>query len=577
MSRQPLRHPGSPIIIHDDDRHGPGCIRDGIQLIDLTCDNDEDGNQQIRDEVGAIIDLTGDEPPHIQPHVVLPNLAYPFHGHHPLQHNGFSVQIGSYFEIPRIQDNHLIQFLKVTAITHSPHGGCVVYGLPFTRTRNLGGRLPLKLNEVCMIVESTHGDPRPEDQQSTIAVALEEVIKPRDLVCTNASYSTFKYKPPRGASLQDLQHGEDNGRLVCRWKYKRTWKNAQTRRAGGPPSEYAFLRMDPEELTAGYCVDEMERFKAWRAGRVVRGRAVARREHAARDIQPRGHHGYSFGDFFAGAGGASCGARDARLNVQAACELAKVACKTYRANFPGTRLYETDIFHFLHPEKSEVRLDIDHDQLDIIHVSPPCQPFSVAHSTPGKNDEIRWKIVDLRDWGVPMRRLRLIMIGSCPGEPLPEFPANSHSEHGLGNLRRWNTVNMALGKIPNNRARQEDDYDLAQTKHFDIPKAAWDGNIALPRTIITSGARDYHPSGTREFTLRELATLCGFPVRHEFTGTKGEKRRQVGNCFPSIAAKHLFSHIRKVMERTDQARKAAAPEIIEISDTEEDQDVIMID
>ena len=176
-----------------------------------------------------------------------------------------------------------------------------------------------------------------------------------------------------------------------------------------------------------------------------------------------------------------------------------------------------------------------------------------------------------------MRRLRLIMIGSCPGEPLPEFPANSHSEHGLGNLRRWNTVNMALGKIPNNKARQEDDYDLAQTKHFDIPKAAWDGNIALPRTIITSGARDYHPSGTREFTLRELATLCGFPVRHEFTGTKGEKRRQVGNCFPSIAAKHLFSHIRKVMERTDQARKAAAPEIIEISDTEEDQDVIMID
>lgn len=220
---------------------------DGEDYTQIIRDDDGEMDQQIRREVGTIIDLTDeDDQPQLQPHaspVPRPSLANPLKSHRHIQYNGFSVDIGSYVEVSSIPDSCRAQFLKVTAIVTLPHGGYILHGLPFTRTRRLNGQLPRKLNEVCLIIDSTRDDPRTEEEQSIVAVPLEQIIKLRDLECTNADYPAYKYHLAAGQRTQDhIQAAEESGLLICRWKYKRVWASAQARRAGKFPELFALHR-----------------------------------------------------------------------------------------------------------------------------------------------------------------------------------------------------------------------------------------------------------------------------------------------------------------------------------------------
>ena len=164
---------------------------------------------------------------------------------------------------------------------------------------------------------------------------------------------------------------------------------------------------------------------------------------------------YTFGDGFSGCGGVSRGATMAGLKLQWAFDFQRAMCKSYCRNFRASRVYCIDAFDFA------TRLNID-AQVDILHLSPPCQFFSPAHTTQGINDDsntassfvigellkkakprivtlentlgleqrhplylhaviqqftvlgfsIRWKTIDLRDYGVPQSRRRLIIIAA---------------------------------------------------------------------------------------------------------------------------------------------------------------------
>ncbi|KAM3496513.1 hypothetical protein MY3957_000353 [Beauveria namnaoensis] len=119
------------------------------------------------------------------------------------------------------------------------------------------------------------------------------------------------------------------------------------------------------------------------------------------------------------------------------------------------------------------------------------------------------------------------MIASAPGEQSPPFPAPTHSEFGGNGTKPFNTVASTLARVRmgDNLHNPED----VQTFHPRRP--SWDANT-LGRTITTGGANSYHPSGRRDFTLRELACLQGFPKSHRFVGTLTKIRRQIGNAFP---------------------------------------------
>lgn len=84
---------------------------------------------------------------------------------------------------------------------------------------------------------------------------------------------------------------------------------------------------------------------------------------------------YTFGDAFCGAGGVSCGARMAGLKIKWGTDMDKNAIATYQLNFHGDATFiEQSPFNDFMTNREE---DI---QVDVCHASPPCQPFSPAHT-----------------------------------------------------------------------------------------------------------------------------------------------------------------------------------------------------
>ncbi len=79
---------------------------------------------------------------------------------------------------------------------------------------------------------------------------------------------------------------------------------------------------------------------------------------------------------FSGCGGFCEGMKLAGFKVQAAVELDKYSCVTYRENFPDVALYEGDIADFNDLPKQTLQKDFGLRNPDIIFGGPPCQGYS---------------------------------------------------------------------------------------------------------------------------------------------------------------------------------------------------------
>ncbi|KAI9697438.1 MAG: hypothetical protein M1836_004716 [Candelina mexicana] len=301
---------------------------------------------------------------------------------------------------------------------------------------------------------------------------------------------------------------------------------------------------------------------------------------------------YVFGDAFCGAGGASRGAKMAGLRVAWGNDFDIAAIDSYRRNFFETQCHAMWAHQFIN------EIEEDH-KVDILHISPPCQVFSPAHTTEGKDDEmntqtffacqellrrtkprlatmentfgliqnhpeflasavsfftslgysVRWKISNFAEYGLPQARRRAFFIAACPGEALPDFPAPTHSNdpekcRTLG-LKPFVTVNEAIRDIPLNFPN----HDIKEATRARTP---YDGNKQLSRCITTSGGDNYHPSGIRGFTDREFACLQGFPLEHKFGKTRVKK--QIGNAVPPSVALVIFKHLKNALLKADGLR-----------------------
>ena len=134
-----------------------------------------------------------------------------------------------------------------------------------------------------------------------------------------------------------------------------------------------------------------------------------------------------------------------------------------------------------------------------------------------------------------------------PGESLPEFPEPTHckaaDQHLYPQRKSFKTVNEAIAGIPNGTSL----HNPEQVQK--INKTPYNGDLPLRSTITCAAGADYHPSGKRVFTLREIACLLGFPLEHEFGNTR--VRKQIGNTVPPIVAKVFFEHLIRALRKAD--------------------------
>jgi len=171
-------------------------------------------------------------------------------------------------------------------------------------------------------------------------------------------------------------------------------------------------------------------------------------------------------DLFCGAGGLSEGLRQAGFKVVGAVDLDALACKTYRLNHSGVKLWESDIRRL--SGGAIVRaLGIRRGELDLLAACPPCQGFSRLRTKNGtrrnrdrRNDlifevlrivrsvkpisvmlenvpgltrnkrfctfrkglemlgyRVVWSVLNTVDFNVPQRRRRLVVLASRLGQP----------------------------------------------------------------------------------------------------------------------------------------------------------------
>ena len=394
-------------------------------------------------------------------------------------------------------------FMRVAHVIRDVSIGEVfLRGNLFWRTNELNGWLEKKLNEVCMIIQVDQDDGRPPEEQGMEDVNINMVKRKRVLKLTNQSFPKLSFRDEQTSGMDVLRIKKEEV-LVCRWRFIRFYANASARlKKKDSPCEFAMLRLRKEDCSH-YAIEDDKLRRSWRGETISGGthptdetenlhttsfstrtayvdlsepenilvkhptvsmstglsqKKLAERQQRDSSIKRnrrRHKQMYTFGDGFCGAGGTSRGATMAGLHVQWGFDMDENACESWGLNWPNATISQLMANEFV--------MDPDLNAfVDILHLSPPCQFFSPAHTVVGQNDEkntassfatgdllektmprvvtienthglwqrhgdymsgtinqftskgfsIRWKILNFADFGLPQKRHRLVIIAS---------------------------------------------------------------------------------------------------------------------------------------------------------------------
>ncbi|KAK2804896.1 hypothetical protein FQN50_006402 [Emmonsiellopsis sp. PD_5] len=485
-------------------------------------------------------------------------------------------------------------FLRIQEVVRDVNEVVSLRGLRLKRQEEMDGLLPIRVNELCWVVDMSPEEAEAGLTTNTDEVKLSDVKRLRIVRFTNAPFSHTTYND--GFANDDERIEE--GRLFCRFKYIRIWTTTTSRKER--ITEQAIIALSSDEADAGFATHSETLRYDWRGKTRLGGSSVHQEtspavidlsQSLATESPPTSKtvHRYSFGDGFCGAGGISCGASQAGLEIKWAFDKCVNAMNTYRLNFPTAIGETSDVADFL--TNPLVFLLVD-----ILHLSPPCQTFSPAHTIAAATDDaneacifalheliskskprivtmeetaglanrhaeflfatihtfvefgysVRWKIVNCADYGVPQTRERVILIAAGPGETLPSFPPATHGPAGnIKFLPLYRTIHDAISSIPSNAA----DHDIHRAYRSTTQKFPFNPHIQAKTITCNGGEGNYHPGGERSFTHREIACLQTFPLRYKFCGANTKK--QIGNAVPPMLARAMFEHIRKSLERAD--------------------------
>lgn len=390
-------------------------------------------------------------------------------------HSGISIKSGDTVEL---EDG---SFLRVKTVLHNEyHNRYRVVGWRFIQNKKTCGlprHDPVDPNEVYWVVHLVKNDPRPVKTQALVEIEGTHILRKKTMTMVNTTY------PGHRKGIGSDPEVPGHAALFCRWKNvtvtKTSKKNMPSDAFHIPAaeiSEASLQRLRAEECDDGHdnrTADATLR-RIWRGVTRRGGGSVESKklnslqsafEALSLDEKSRNESApaaYTFADVCCGAGGASHGAEMAGLQLRWALENDGPACDTFYLNFPGARLYRKRIEDVAQMQREGLKIDL-------MHLSPPCQPFSPAHTTPnlekdtaniaanmsigycldkarpriatleqtsglmskgyvgGRHNEhwsklieqftsrgysVAWKIMDLVELGLPQHRKRLIMIAS---------------------------------------------------------------------------------------------------------------------------------------------------------------------
>lgn len=329
-------------------------------------------------------------------------------------------------------------------------------------------------------------------------------------------------------------------------------------------------------------------------------------------------------DLFAGCGGLTCGMNSAGFKTLIAIELEAIAARAYRLNYPDAIILNRDIRHV---SGAEVKSILGSRRLHLLAGCPPCQGFStirrlnkshyavdkrnnlvseyfrliyelrplviMMENVPGllhyelfknivkKLDELGYntniEIVNVKDYGVPQNRKRLVLVGSILGPIHVAKPANANvtvrdaifnlplpsdsldpvhrivSQHSQRVMERIKLIPKDGGSrkdlpeefvLPCHKNKNSGFNDIYGRLRWDTYSGTITGGCLNP-----SKGRFLHPEQDRALTPREAALLQSFPEDYKFPIdiSKDSLALLIGNALPPkfsyYQSKNIYNHL----------------------------------
>jgi len=328
-------------------------------------------------------------------------------------------------------------------------------------------------------------------------------------------------------------------------------------------------------------------------------------------------------DIFSGCGGLSEGMHQAKFKTKIAFEIDEIASKAYKLNHAKTTVITKDIRNV---SIAEIKRKMKGKTIHLLAGCPPCQGFSsirrlnratpvdddrnnlimeyvrlvkalkpytiMMENVPGLveydlfkkaitilRDELKYKIdfkvVNVKDYGVPQSRKRLVLVGSRLGEikvaeplykkqtvrqaierlPLPE---NSNDPiHKIFPVHKPH-VQKRIEMTPKNGGSRKDLPKRFALKCHEADNVGFNDVYGRLRwddysTTITGGClnpskgRFLHPEQNRNISAREAAMLQSFPADYKFPTDipKTNLALLIGNALPPKFSYYQSENIRQ--------------------------------
>ncbi|KAF2798930.1 S-adenosyl-L-methionine-dependent methyltransferase [Melanomma pulvis-pyrius CBS 109.77] len=475
------------------------------------------------------------------------------------------------------------------------------------------------LNEVFMLIQARDDDPRQIMLQGLEDIPVEEVIKKRQCFITDRLHEAhnwcYRCPPNIITKRQQMQYIFSEGPLYCPWvnivvfdvngkSYEGEVRQVFPKECDPPPQ----LPNDPPASNSKVALKAANQKKRHQRSASME---ILLHPPPKKTILHKKSK-YTFADCFCGCGGASQGARDACLCIKWSLDMDRLAMEIYEANHPEALHHEMNAHDFPGIANRSVH------GVDIMHFSCPCCFWSENHTIEGKNDQanietlltvgptlqkvkpriatleqapgllklekhklwfrklvneittsgynVRYKIQDFLELGLPQRRRRLIFLCAKRGIPLPPFPKPTHGPPGSG-LKRFVSVWDAFEPLrrrgthaPFDQYHQPHQTRIPTENRFVNPKTTY------ANCITTNGGKNMHYSGRRKNTVREFLLLQGFPIDFKILGSITDAIKAAGNAFPPLIAQIYLELCAQTLEAFDHGLIGAYDNIDDLYD-----------